>query len=567
MTATLAAVQEWSAVDVQASEYVSENFPSGLLDWVLDDPEKHAGKCPDLTIEGVNGTGLSIFLAHWINIITIGVIHTLKTIDLTIKPTGDNANFKSNPSLEVPSADSIPAEDLTQNESKIGTPAQDPESVLPVDEAKERASGSTEKGEIQERAIQDDNTTPNAKDSLSSWSVSAIAEGHAAALPKEVSVGQDEEDKISCKMDSSPKVEPPFARPPWTPVHSWLMETVEIAMPHEITKAATSVDCLAIDPETGAFIPEIEQPECKLNHDFDLRSEPAWRRSNMTSGMQISRELRARARLGQRLKEMQPVPPVPEEAESSFPRAHCTIRPATDDDIGGILDIAKLERENNGLDENSGKLSVGIRSEDIAEHLQKCQEEQWPFIVATSEDELLDQSKWPAGSDTAYKAYVAYRGSIEPKAVIVGFAFALRRKSSGLDVYHDRVDQSCYITLFVHPGHRNKKYGSALLDRILMSVSPIHRSLIDFRWKCDDPAEVYEPLASKNAQQYARAFVEYEARMEGQASPAKKLLEKFGFSQVGHLSCVRNQNGEGKKLWWDRFTWEFAAQSLENVRG
>ena len=190
-------------------------------------------------------------------------------------------------------------------------------------------------------------------------------------------------------------------------------------------------------------------------------------------------------------------------------------------------------------------------------------------MATGGEDDLLDRSKWPAGADRAYKEYVKYLGkSAKRQATIVGFAFAMPRESSSFDARDIHIDHSCNITLFVHPSHKGKKYGSALLDRILMSVSPIHRSLIDFEWKCDDAVGIYEQLASNNVRQYARVFVEYlDAHDEDQRLPSrKKLLENFGFSQVGRLSCLKSELREGKTRWLDLFVWELEAQALENVR-
>lgn len=292
----------------------------------------------------------------------------------------------------------------------------------------------------------------------------------------------------------------------------------------------------------------------------------------MTSGMQISRELKARARLAQRLKDrflVQEEIENSQESEPGFPRAECSIRPTTDDDIAGIAEIMNLERKDacNG----AGKSASLIRDWDMVKIFNKCKKEKRPFIVATGgEDDLLDRSKWPAQADLAYQEYVKFRSKDgpKPKATIIGFAFALPRQTAMFEAQDNRTDHSCYATLFVHPSHRQKKIGSALLDRLLMSLSPVHCSLIDFDWKCDEPAEIYEQRALDNAQQYSRVFVEYvDAHDEEKRLLSRKiLLEKFGFSQVGHLTCLKSEVHEGKRAWLDLFTWELEAQALEHVR-
>ncbi|KAJ4158466.1 uncharacterized protein LMH87_008990 [Akanthomyces muscarius] len=454
--------------------------------------------------------------------------------------------------------------------------ASQSKSVSSVDTARKKALELASKWKIPSEAIQDqDRATPEAKDSISCWSISALGE-EPVTPPVAISPRQDESENLNNDGPSEKVEELNSAdKPRSLTVAAWVMDTEQAPLPNlVIPKAANaSAHCCAIDPETGAFLPAIEHPETRLNHELEVQSEPGWHRGHITSDMQIIRELKARARLAQRLKERLPTPlevesPAPDEGETTFPKADCTIRPATDDDIAGISEIINLDRQAN--EEAHRKAPSGIKSWDIVKIFNKCRKEQRPFLVATGgEDDLLDRSKWPAGADKAFQEYVKYRSnSSGPTATIVGFAFAMPRQGPSLDAQEIHVDHSCYVNLCVHPAHRNKKYATALLDRILMSVSPIHRSLIDFEWKCDDPAEIYEQPASNNAQQYARIFVEYpDAHDEDQRLRSrKKLLEKFGFSQVGHLTCLRSESRGGKRYWLDLFIWELEAQSLENVR-
>ncbi|KAJ6783643.1 hypothetical protein PWT90_06986 [Aphanocladium album] len=451
-----------------------------------------------------------------------------------------------------------------------------PESVASVNSTRRKVFELVSKWKIPSEAIQDaEQLACEVKGSASSWSVSAIAQ-EPATPPIEDSSNQKRESSEQLQVETSPQIEElrPANSAQSHAVAAWLKETADMPAPKLVLPKPnrSSAHCHAIDPETGDFLPEIYHPETRFKHELDMQSEPGWRRGNITSDMQISRELKARARLAQRLKERLPTQrevetPV-EEPESMFPRADCTIRPATDDDIAGIAEIINLELKAGRSDD--AKPASAIRDWDMVKIFNKCKKERRPFIVATGgEDDLLDRSKWPADADRAYQEYVKYRSS-SPKsqATIVGFAFAMPRQKTILETQDARQDHACYVTLFVHPNHRNKKYGSALLDRILMSVSPVHRSLIDFEWKCDEPGEIYEQPASNNAQQYARVFVEYtEAHEQDRRSPSRqRLLNKFGFDQVGHLSCSKSESQNGKRHWLDVFIWEFEAQSLENVR-
>lgn len=326
-----------------------------------------------------------------------------------------------------------------------------------------------------------------------------------------------------------------------------------------------------IDPETGALLPAIDHPDTHPPCDVaDVQSEPGWRRGNMTSDMQISRELRARARLALCVKNRlvgQPETTIDavEEEPTPFPKADCVVRPATKDDVAEIAQMLNSDHHFRAAESHS------IPKWDIRAILNKCHAGNRPFVVATTaDDELLDRSNWPAGADKAFRAYVKYRTteSEQPKSSLVGFAFAAPRLGANFDTCNVGTDHSCYVTMFVHPDHRLKGYGSALLDRILLSVSPYHRSLIDFEWKCEDPSEVYEHPASNNAQQYSRVFVEYlDAHAETERLQSRKpLLEKFGFKSVGNLTCMRSERHDGKQVWLDLFIWELEAQALENVR-
>ncbi|XWW97487.1 hypothetical protein V2A60_005470 [Cordyceps javanica] len=559
-----ASVQEWSAVEVRSSEVLPGSF-LGLLEWVLDesalahedDSEEESGEYPSHAVENAS-------------------LVIEERVCRDSNKAQDNVNVTS--PVKAPLPGSIPSNDSPPIEGEANDPVdRDHESIKSVNTARKGLLELASKWKIPSEAIQDkEHTSSETKDSTPSWSISAIGEDPTPPPNKNLPA-QENGTQNPFNHGSSPMVEElhSSSNPRSLSIAAWVMDTTEGPVPNLIAPKAGNapVHCSAIDPETGDFLPAIEHPETKFHHNFNLQSEPAYRRGDITSDMQISRELKARAKLAQRFQERHFVQEgvqnaVQEEAESPFPRADCTIRPATDDDIEGILETINSERQTS--EENCHKTSVALKPWNIVGVLNKCKKDNRPFIVATGgEDDLLDRSKWPAGADRAYKEYVKYLGkSAKRQATIVGFAFAMPRESSSFDARDIHIDHSCNITLFVHPSHKGKKYGSALLDRILMSVSPIHRSLIDFEWKCDDAVGIYEQLASNNVRQYARVFVEYlDAHDEDQRLPSrKKLLENFGFSQVGRLSCLKSELREGKTRWLDLFVWELEAQALENVR-
>ncbi|OAA50116.1 Acyl-CoA N-acyltransferase [Beauveria brongniartii RCEF 3172] len=572
-------VQQWPPVEVPSTSDLANNF-AGLLEWVLDECAMAAEKHMKEDIHRCIGQA------------AVKDSSVLEEVDGCVEVNGkDLAEFTSSPEKFTSPEHNLgedEAKDDVQNDgmmpieqdhrSSLHDGNQEAASILKsvtlTDTARGKSLEQAEKKEIHSEVSQDSGqAAPEDKGSTLSRSISASGHDSSISLSKATPNRPNEFESVrSIEVPTKVKELVSSGEPSPLSVAAWVMDTTEAPMPNlVVSKAANaSTHCRAIDPETGAFLPVIEQPETRYNDELDLQSEPGWRRSNVTSDMQIGRELKARAKLARRLKERLPTQAqanytVPEEAESPFPKADCTLRPATDDDIAAILDIVNLERQASR--EENQKKSSDIKNWEVSKYLNKCRRERRPFIVATAgEDDLLDRSKWPAGADRAYKKYVQYQSmskTLQP--AIIGFAFAMPRQS--LDAQDTDIDHSCYITLYVHPSHRNEKYGSALLDRILMSVSPVHRSLIDFGWQCDDAVETYEQIASHNAKQYARVFVEYSEPRDAEYKlmAREKLLRKFGFRQVGHLTCMKSESRAGRRYWKDLLIWELEAQSLENV--
>ncbi|KAK8147973.1 hypothetical protein G3M48_000621 [Beauveria asiatica] len=571
-------VQQWAPVEVPSTSNLADNF-AGLLEWVLDECAMAAENHIKEALDGCDGQA------------AVDNSSALEEVDGGVEVNGkDLAEFTSSTEKCTSPEHNLgkdEAKDDVQNDgnmpkdhrSSLHDGNQETESILKsvtlTDTSREKSLELAEKKEIPSEVSQDKGQAPpEDKGSTLSRSISASGQDSSISRNKATPNRPNEFDSVrGIKVPTKVKELISSGDPSPLSVAAWVMDTTEAPVPNlVVSKAANaSTHCRAINPETGAFLPVIEQPETRYNDELDLQSEPGWRRSNITSDMQISRELKAREKLARRLKERLPTQTqanysVPEEAESPFPKADCTLRPATEADIAAISDIVNLEQQAS-REENQNK-SSGIKNWEVSNYLNKCRRERRPFIVATTgEDDLLDRSKWPAGADKAYKRYLQYQSTSKTlQPAIVGFAFAMPRQS--LDAPDTDIDHSCYVTLYVHPSHRNEKYGSALLDRILMSVSPVHRSLIDFGWQCDDAVETYEQLASHNEKQYARVYVEYSepSDAENKLMAREKLLRKFGFRQVGHLTCMKSESRAGRRYWKDLLIWELEAQSLENVR-
>ncbi|KAM3553241.1 hypothetical protein ARSEF4850_007010 [Beauveria asiatica] len=508
-------VQQWAPVEVPSTSNLADNF-AGLLEWVLDECAMAAENHIKEAFDGCDGQA------------AVDNSSALEEVDGGVEVYGkDLAEFTSSTEKCTSPEHNLgedEAKDDVQNDgnmpkdhrSSLHDGNQETESILKsvtlTDTSREKSLELAEKKEIPSEVSQDKGqASPEDKGSTLSRSISASGKDSSISRNKATPNRPNEFESVrSIKVPTKVTELISSGGPSPLSVAAWVMDTTEAPVPNlVVSKAANaSTHCRAINPETGAFLPVIEQPETRYNDELDLQSEPGWRRSNITSDMQISRELKAREKLARRLKERLPTQTqanysVPEEAESPFPKADCTLRPATEADIAAISDIVNLEQQASR--EENQKKSSGIKNWEVSIYLNKCRQERRPFIVATAgEDDLLDRSKWPAGADKAYKRYLQYQSTSKTlQPAIVGFAFAMPRQS--LDAQDTDIDHSCYVTLYVHPSHRNEKYGSALLDRILMSVSPVHRSLIDFGWQCDDAVETYEQLASHNEKQYARA--------------------------------------------------------------
>lgn len=253
------------------------------------------------------------------------------------------------------------------------------------------------------------------------------------------------------------------------------------------------------------------------------------------------------------------------ENSSSFPRADVVIRPVQQSDIKGILDIANVE-----VQLQTGNNNQVIHKSKLRGILNRCNKELRPFIVATlPEDELLDRTKWPAHSDTAFAKYVNWSQEISNgigRAPIVGFAY-VDSTPPNLLLADDSTKYFGYATVVVHPKSRNKKIGSALLDRVLLSTAPYHRSQVDFQWLCDDPRQIYEYPAANNARQYKAIYIEtFQDNELKSHSFHKEWLERFGFEQVGRLSCAKKEVLDCVTVWHDMIIWELNVQSTSNLR-
>ncbi|KHN99619.1 Acyl-CoA N-acyltransferase [Metarhizium album ARSEF 1941] len=287
-----------------------------------------------------------------------------------------------------------------------------------------------------------------------------------------------------------------------------------------------------------------------------------WRRANMTSELHIEQEVKRRENLEKLMSmtfEQFGHKSLAGAGEEQWPEAKCLIRPAAPPDFAQIAEIINAEASNT--DDTQVFLDKPTSADDVREIFDACTTNGRPFIVALpAQDDFLDQSKWPKGSDEVYQEFVKYMAAKpKPTAPVVGFAFVSDYRMS---LYGTPCPASQYtgqVRLVVRADHQRKLYGSALIDRILLSVSPFYRSALDHKWKCDDPKDVYRFPVTHNRRQYTQLYLELFLSQDDSTTYRWKaeFLRKFGFQEVGYLKNAAVQmDGQHHNRWLTMVLWQ-----------
>jgi GNAT superfamily N-acetyltransferase len=352
----------------------------------------------------------------------------------------------------------------------------------------------------------------------------------------------------------------------------------------QISMPPVAVDLLAsaakdhhkrdIDPMTGEFLPEIIHPDTfktLSNGPSRGSADIAWRQANLTVELQITREIKVREAIANKnrlqmesiQREVKATPVEP----PAWPDAECIVRPATPQDFEAIAAIMNLESKAK----NNPQLFEWkeVVAEDIQRIHKSCQDHLRPFVVATSAgDPLLDRSNWPENATKAYHSYIAFRSSqAEVPQEIFGFGFVTEARIGILGTACPGSRHAGQIRVIVHPNHRGKLYGSALLDRILLCTAPFHRSMVDYEWQCQNTAKTYENISYQNQRKYAWVYVE--TFCTDRADPAMQLvtnfLQKFEFKEVGCLPSAIKTDRYYESQWLDLVLWAREAQPRSNI--
>ncbi|KAK2590656.1 hypothetical protein QQS21_011655 [Conoideocrella luteorostrata] len=422
------------------------------------------------------------------------------------------------------------------------------------------------------------------------WSVSSVCftdDGtkHVALLPSlsikeesNVSHNPEAPSKISDEADACLQNEAPAEDLKNDPVEAWMakyMTSPTIIIPSDrlIDKSGAHCD---IHPEKGKFLSPLSHPAIEKDtvygpcRDYD---DICWRQANMTADLHIQRELKCRENVFKALRitldqevHVLDVPAPSEEEE--WPEAKCVIRPARASDLSAIADIVNAE---TSLKTSPQVFETNmVLLEDVEKIWDLCRVTSRPFIVVTpAEVDVLDKTKWPEGSDNIYQKFARYIADNPlPAPPVVGFAYITdsRLNTGG----HLRLESrySGSLRIFVHPEHRRNLYGSALVDRIMLSISPFYTSRLDHGWQCDQPDGVYEFPASHNSRQYAQIYVEmfntrkYEKSREWKT----EFLQKWGFKKVGFFAnVVVSEDDQHHLHWLDVAIWECPITPISKI--
>lgn len=354
---------------------------------------------------------------------------------------------------------------------------------------------------------------------------------------------------------------------------AWLLQTSNpsTAVPSFTSKNAIGHYKKDINTDTGSFTAEISHPDTfQRLHDgpsHDHR-DISWRQANMTVELQITREIRSRELLATKLKsQIKPQAKAKPVEQTAEPNAECIVRPATPEDFQAIAAIINMESRTEGSPQVMEWKEAAAA--DVQKIYNSCRDNLQPFIVATTaEDTLLDRSNWPKNATKAYQRYLAFRSTEEKVSQeILGFAFVAEARVGMLGDPCPGSRHTGQVKVIVHPDHRGRLYGSALLDRILVCTAPFHRRVVDYEWQCQDSSKVYESISCQNRRKYAWIYVE--TFCAGRDDPALQLatsyLQKFEFQEVCYLRSAVKTDRYYESQWLDLVLWARETQPRSNI--
>ncbi|KAG8665565.1 hypothetical protein FPOAC1_010364 [Fusarium poae] len=323
------------------------------------------------------------------------------------------------------------------------------------------------------------------------------------------------------------------------------------------------IDDCDIDPETGDLIDPVRY--IKLQKDSQANLD--WRRMQLSSEERIAREIARREVVK---KEIQQREQEEKYANMNFeedkvPDAACTLRPAEDQDFQAIADIINLEREQG---QNSQVYLPKIDRSTIGNLYNTCLQKHRPFIVAIpAPGRIPDRSKWSKAEQEEYREFLKFkqsRGTSKP--TVLGFAVINDVHQGFLDSIFRGSRFSGNITVIVHPQHRKKLVGTALLDKILSCVDIYHRSEIDYTWDCAESRQIYEYVSAHNLRKYNKVYVEFFSigKDDPEVGKIQRLLGKFDFEPVATFTNAV-KHGIEPGVWKSLNVWELEVRTTNEI--
>ncbi|KAM0252069.1 hypothetical protein ACHAP5_001395 [Fusarium lateritium] len=325
-----------------------------------------------------------------------------------------------------------------------------------------------------------------------------------------------------------------------------------------------STDNCDIDTSTGKFILPVRY--IKLQRDGG--EEHNRHRMDYTSEDVIRREIARRQLLKEEIQRLEQEAQYANQKieEDTWPNAECTLRPVASGDFQGIADIMNLEMQRG---KNSQIFIPYVGPANIASLYNICQAKHRPFIVAVpSPKQIPNRTGWSEDEEEEYQEFLKFKQARNASRDhgILGFAFVGDTRPGFLGGTCPGSRFNGQIKLVVHPSHRRKLIGSALLDRILLCVSIYHRSLVDYTWDCSDTRKTYEYVSAHNKQKYNKLYIEtfFTGKEDRGIRGISRFLEKFDFEQVAYFKDAV-KHGSQPGFWKDMVVWELEARMTSEI--
>lgn len=320
-----------------------------------------------------------------------------------------------------------------------------------------------------------------------------------------------------------------------------------------------------INPETGCFLAPVAYPETRMSEAED--PELRWRQKNWSSELLRKRKL-ATKRGGKYYRgEVPPSSRQPPNVQISVniadlfvPQIPMHLRPATASDMEAVASLYNSE-DVQKFD------SVPLGPANFEKILTDTHGHELPFIVAVSGSARVDTLKDGIRFESNQPQQKVLPSNLQ-EGLVLGFAYLSVWKPglAGSKTGTSRATAEAHV--YVHTSWRRKKIGSALLDRLLASVSLNAKSkkMCDFWDPSRNPAyaapcqhdrytfKIYMQYLVKTRFDINNGFNNMESQ-ENQIDDIawlNDLLEtKFGFKKkVRFEAAYRSPKVEGQVSYW-----------------